>query len=60
MPKIYYHNRGNYLKEGQPLKIPSDSYIVLGDNSLESHDSRYWGFLPKRNLIGKVSKVYSF
>lgn len=35
-----------------PLMIPSDSYFVLGDNRPASADSRYWGFLPKKNVIG--------
>lgn len=54
----YYYNRGNYAKEGQPIKIPADSYFVLGDNSSLSKDSRYWGFVPKKYLIGKVNKIY--
>ncbi|MFA6548888.1 MAG: signal peptidase I [Candidatus Margulisiibacteriota bacterium] len=35
-----------------PVTIPSDSYFVLGDNRPGSADSRYWGFLPKKNVIG--------
>lgn len=35
-----------------PINIPADSYFVLGDNRPASADSRYWGFLPKKNLIG--------
>ncbi len=35
-----------------PVVIPSDSYFVMGDNRPNSADSRYWGMLPKRYLIG--------
>ena len=54
----YYYNRGDFGKEGQILEIPEDTYFVLGDNSISSRDSRYWGFLPKKYLIGKAFLIY--
>ena len=35
-------------------KVGNDEYFVLGDNRLNSSDSRIWGLLPKENIIGKA------
>ncbi len=55
---IYYYNRGNYGQPNQKIKVPPDSYFVLGDNSGSSKDSRYWGFVPQKLLIGKAEVIY--
>jgi len=54
----YYYNRGEFGKSGEVVRIPQDAYFVLGDNSISSRDSRYWGFLPKKYLIGKAFLIY--
>lgn len=54
----YYFNRGDYGKEGEVVTVPKGYYYALGDNSANSRDSRYWGFVPKKNLIGKAIFVY--
>lgn len=51
---IFYYNRGEYGQGGKAIKVPKDSYFVLGDNSASSRDSRYWGFVPKKYIIGKA------
>lgn len=55
---IYYYNRGEYGAQGQPIKVPEGKYFVLGDNSGSSHDSRYWGFVDKADLIGKAEFLF--
>jgi len=37
-----------------PLVVPPDSFFVLGDNRDHSADSRYWGFVPARLVLGRV------
>ncbi len=56
--QVYYYNRGDYGGLGQKINVPADSYYVLGDNSSSSRDSRYWGFVPKKNLLGKAIFIY--
>jgi len=55
---VYYYNSGDYGSQSQVVKVPKDSYFALGDNSSSSRDSRYWGFVPKNNMIGKVIVIY--
>jgi signal peptidase I len=56
--KIYYYNRGDYGQEGQVIKVPEGQVYVLGDNSGSSHDSRFWGFVPEKNIVGRAEFVY--
>jgi len=54
----YYYNRGGFASEGQKINVPKDSFFVLGDNSASSQDSRYWGFVPRKNILGKALLIY--
>lgn len=49
---------GSFLKEDQPVTVPEGTYIVMGDNRPFSSDSREWGFLEKKDIIGKSFYVY--
>ena len=40
------------------LVVPADSYFVMGDNRDRSLDSRYWGFVPRANVLGRPLVIY--
>jgi signal peptidase I len=46
------------LVEDHQLIIPDGHYFVLGDNRDDSQDSRYWGFVPRENIIGRPLLIY--
>lgn len=48
----------NLLDKGRKMKIPEDKFVALGDNSGNSLDSRYWGFVPEKAVIGKAFFIY--
>lgn len=45
------------LEDGE-LIVPESSYFVLGDNRDDSYDSRYWGFVPQENVVGRPLVIY--
>ncbi len=44
--------------EGGDMVVPPNSYFAMGDNRDLSYDSRYWGFVPRQNLIGRPMFIY--
>jgi signal peptidase I len=44
--------------QGDDLVVPPDRYFAMGDNRDVSYDSRYWGFIPRENVIGRPMFIY--
>jgi len=44
--------------ESDVVRLGADQYYAMGDNSFNSFDSRFWGPVPERNLLGPATVVY--
>ena len=54
-----YRNQPPNPNENRPaITVPPDSYFMMGDNRENSYDSRYWGFVPRANIIGTPVVIY--
>jgi len=44
--------------DGDDIVVPADGYFAMGDNRDVSYDSRFWGFIPRKNVIGRPMFIY--
>ncbi|MFN7065228.1 MAG: signal peptidase I [Aquificaceae bacterium] len=53
-----YEQPFTFRRDVEAIKIPEGYYFVMGDNRDNSEDSRYWGLLPRENIVGKAFVIY--
>jgi signal peptidase I len=55
--KIWQLTMPEHIKDGE-IVVPENAYFGMGDNRDVSLDSRYWGFIPRENIVGRPMFIY--
>ncbi|KVN72696.1 S26 family signal peptidase [Burkholderia stagnalis] len=53
-----YRDNCTYNSRGVICKVPAGHYFMMGDNRDNSADSRYWGFVPDKNIVGRAFFIW--
>jgi signal peptidase I len=58
VPNFPHHEACEYAYDKFTCIVPEGNYFMMGDNRDDSADSRYWGFVPNKNIVGKAFFVW--